>query len=883
MTTTLKRYDFSERLAEILGESRRDLRVRVTMLVAGGLIPPGRRGPGAPPATPDYAADLLIGVLAAPAQVHTVEAVRCYRDLRPTRRIAGGPSTGIVLGPRRGRALALPALSAGDVPLLVGAPVFGAMLARLLDRARRPETRDALARDVFGVWVGRGCPVAAVQLATWAEGQRTVLSQRYDLADGAPLPAWLDPKRGGLADPGLFHTVFLPVRKLIDIGALTAAAETAPTSALQLRRPAMIDLGPRLSRLAEFAQLTHETRHRRPWKKFLEKAVDSIAVTEGLEEKPGRLTEVADFGPNPGNLRMKCYVPEGLPAGAPLVVALHGCTQSAESYDRGTGWSTLADRHGFAVLLPDQRRRNNPLRCFSWFKPEDVVRDGGEAASIRRMVERMCLEHGIERRRVYVTGVSAGGAMTAALLAAYPDVFAGGAIIAGVPYGAASNLQEGFEAIFQGRSLTAEEWGHRVRAASPHAGPWPTVAVWHGDADSTVTPSNAEEAIKQWANVHALPPTPTVEHTVDGGHRRRVWHDADGREVIESWTVAGMAHGVPIAAGGPDGCGEAAPFILDVGLSSTFHIARAWGLTETLFEAPARPAAAASPCPPAPAAFEAEPVAAANIPVPVARRDGEGARWWSEDAAASNRAAPGGLDIHGIIAQSLAAAGLISGGSRRPASSAPLGIDIPAILATSFEAAGLLRSDRTAPPKRAAEPVTVNAPEATPEAPKSASEAAPEAAPEIAPGWRLVAGGGALLGAGSVLHGHVVSGVDSRLGEATRRIACRITLGNTPRLSYARRLDLRAAANMFTTAAFSVLVDDVPVDEATASGMDYAEPAWTDRLDIDLAPFAGRTVTLTFETLANANLLVEVSAEAWVRDVVLHDAVAAEAAEAVPV
>ncbi|MBV1799135.1 PHB depolymerase family esterase [Siccirubricoccus sp. G192] len=121
------------------------------------------------------------------------------------------------------------------------------------------------------------------------------------------------------------------------------------------------------------------------------------------------LTEVQDFGPNPGALRMLSFVPEGLPEGAPLVVALHGCTQNAAGYDRGCGWSDLARQLGFALLLPEQRQANNPNRCFNWFEPGDTARDAGEAASIRQMVAHMLAAHRLDPRRVFVTGLSAGG------------------------------------------------------------------------------------------------------------------------------------------------------------------------------------------------------------------------------------------------------------------------------------------------------------------------------------------------------------------------------------------------------------------------------------------------------------------------------------------
>src|SRR5512132_1733366 len=554
MVTRLRRYEFSERLAEIIGESRRDLRFRVTLMITGGLVPPGPRGPGSPPATPDYAADLLIGVLAAPQQAHTVEAIRCYRELWPTAfadegDAAGGP--GVVLGPPSGS----PMNDLPELPLLAGRPRFGAVLARLLEHASDAQTRGALARELFGVWLSRGFPVAAVQLAAWSRGRRAVLTQRYELPEGGRPPAWLDPERGGRADPGLFHSVFLPVGKLSEIGALTTP---------QIERKPLV-LG---QTIAGLANLARHRGNRRPWEKFLSLAAEAEATAERIDARKSRLVEVTGFGSNPGNLRMLAYVPDTLLEPRALVVVLHGCTQTAASYEYGTGWSTLADRHGFALLLPEQNRSNNPLRCFNWFRAEDTGRDAGEALSIRQMVERMIAAHGIDRSRVYVTGLSAGAAMTSVMLATYPDVFAGGAIIAGVPYRCANGLQDAFDVIFQGRSREAREWGDLVRAASPHQGPWPKVSVWHGAADSTVKPVNAAEIVKQWTDVHGLAPAPAFEVMVDG-YPRRVWRGADNQDLIEFYSITGMAHGAPIAPGAVEGCGNAAPFIHDVGISST--------------------------------------------------------------------------------------------------------------------------------------------------------------------------------------------------------------------------------------------------------------------------------------------------------------------------
>jgi poly(3-hydroxybutyrate) depolymerase len=168
--------------------------------------------------------------------------------------------------------------------------------------------------------------------------------------------------------------------------------------------------------------------------------------------------------------------------------------------------------------------------------------------------------------------------MTSVMLATYPEVFAGGAIIAGLPYGAANNVQQAFETMYQCPPRAAPVWGDLVRKASRHKGPWPCISVWHGGADVTVIPPNAAEIIKQWADVHGLPAHPSFETTVDG-YPRQVWVNAAGDELIESYTIPSMAHGTPLATGvADDQCGAAGPFLLEVGISSSYHIARFFGL-----------------------------------------------------------------------------------------------------------------------------------------------------------------------------------------------------------------------------------------------------------------------------------------------------------------
>jgi poly(hydroxyalkanoate) depolymerase family esterase len=325
--------------------------------------------------------------------------------------------------------------------------------------------------------------------------------------------------------------------------------------------------------------LANMAKYRHQWEKRLALARHAMS-TRGHLPEPGssRLTEVHRFGSNPGRLRMFKYVP-AQPERA-LVVVLHGCTQSAAIYDFGAGWSTLADRYGFVLLMPQQEPTNNPNKCFNWFLSSHIERDSGEAMSIRQMVETMIRDHGIDPNRVYVTGLSAGGAMTVVLLAAYPEMFAGGAVIAGLPYRTATNMNEAFESMFNARPRPAREWGDFVRAASRHHGPWPRISVWHGDADPLVKRENADHLCVQWANVHGLAEAPTLTETVDG-YPRQVWRNQRGEDVIESYTIPRMAHGTPLATGNSDErCGTAGAFLLDVGISSSYHIAKFWGLAD---------------------------------------------------------------------------------------------------------------------------------------------------------------------------------------------------------------------------------------------------------------------------------------------------------------
>jgi poly(hydroxyalkanoate) depolymerase family esterase len=385
--------------------------------------------------------------------------------------------------------------------------------------------------------------------------------------------------------------------------------------------------------------------------------INALGVWGTRQPANSPLAETTGFGTNPGDLRMFSYVPEKLQPMPGLVVVLHGCGQTAASYDLGAGWSTLAQHYGFALLMPEQQHSNNGQGCFNWFNPEDTTRNSGEACSISQMIARMVDEHEIDPHRIYVTGLSAGGAMTSVMLATYPETFAAGAVIAGLPFGVATNVREALNGMFQTPAHPATELGDLVRNASEHKGPWPRLSVWHGSADRTVNPANADEILKQWLDVHQLPTTPMSEGTVDG-YPRQIWWNTDGETIVESYTITNMAHGTPLGlADNDERYGTEGAFLIEAGISSSYHIANFFGLTDWI--RPAKEVARESVK--QPAKQVAKPT---TKPIPVAAASSAptpdiATVLWPQAGLNREPSQRGGIDVGSVITRALTAAGLM--------------------------------------------------------------------------------------------------------------------------------------------------------------------------------------------------------------------------------
>ncbi len=245
-----------------------------------------------------------------------------------------------------------------------------------------------------------------------------------------------------------------------------------------------------------------------------------------------------------GSISYKLFIPAGIGVAAPLIIMLHGCTQSPDDFARGTRMNSLAQEHGYVVAYPAQAKKRNASKCWNWFRTRDQQRGQGEPAILAALTRHLVQAHGLDERRVYVAGLSAGGAMAAVLASTYPDIFAAIGVHSGLPFGVAQDLPSAFAAMKQGPGKLMAGMPsvdiERVRAI-----------VFHGDRDMTVHACNGAAVVEQCIgtvdptdNGHTHPLHTTVERGTAGGraYTRTVFKDAAGVPVAEQWLVHDAGH-----------------------------------------------------------------------------------------------------------------------------------------------------------------------------------------------------------------------------------------------------------------------------------------------------------------------------------------------------
>ena len=298
-------------------------------------------------------------------------------------------------------------------------------------------------------------------------------------------------------------------------------------------------------------------------------------LTQGAMARAEPLPEGArflagSFGSAAGSRGYKLYIPSTYRGEAvPLVVMLHGCTQSPDDFAAGTRMNALAEEHGCLIVYPGQSQAANAQKCWNWFSPGDQQRDQGEPALIAGITRKVMRDHAVDPRRVYVAGLSAGCAAAAIMAQACPDLYAAVGVHSGLACGAARDMPSAFAAMRQGASGLQQPG--QGQAANGNRRIVPTI-VFHADKDHTVNPRNGDQVIAQSAAAGDLR-TAVQRGQVPGGHAytRTLHADAGGQPVLEQWLVHGGGHawsggstaGSYTDARGPDASREMLRFFLE--------------------------------------------------------------------------------------------------------------------------------------------------------------------------------------------------------------------------------------------------------------------------------------------------------------------------------
>ena len=302
------------------------------------------------------------------------------------------------------------------------------------------------------------------------------------------------------------------------------------------------------------------------------KGTRTAAPKPGVVPAGGRFVE-RSFTNAAGTRAYKLYVPSGYTGqeDVPLVVMLHGCTQDPDDFAAGTRMNAQAEGHTFLVAYPQQGGGSNMQKCWNWFKDGDQHRDHGEPSIIAGITREVLGEYKVAPDRVYVAGMSAGGAMAAIMGSTYPDLYAAVGVHSGLAPGAAHDLPSALSAMNGGMGPMGA--APRAHARAKSTGRTVPLVVFHGDRDSTVHPRNAEAVISHYRSSNSngkADPIKVRQGQVPGGYSytKSTQEDADGRPIAEYWRVHGLGHawsgggspGSYVDPKGPDASAEMARF-----------------------------------------------------------------------------------------------------------------------------------------------------------------------------------------------------------------------------------------------------------------------------------------------------------------------------------
>jgi poly(hydroxyalkanoate) depolymerase family esterase len=259
-----------------------------------------------------------------------------------------------------------------------------------------------------------------------------------------------------------------------------------------------------------------------------------------------QLTQVWNFGNNPGNLQMYVYVPDNVAPNPAIVVGNHWCTGSAADFYNGTQFDELANQYGYIVIYPSVTRAS---KCFDVASQASLSGTGGDSVSIKSMVDYVLANYRADANRIYATGVSSGAMMTNVLLGVYPEVFKAGSAYAGVPYTcfATGSSSEWNTDCAEGRiNRTPQQWGDAVRQTNPgYTGPWPRMQIWHGTNDDVLRYPNFQEQIDQWTNVNGTDLVADFTDRPQSNWVRTRYGGTGGQALVEAISMQNTGHNLP--------------------------------------------------------------------------------------------------------------------------------------------------------------------------------------------------------------------------------------------------------------------------------------------------------------------------------------------------
>lgn len=282
---------------------------------------------------------------------------------------------------------------------------------------------------------------------------------------------------------------------------------------------------------------------------------------------------LTDFGDNPGELTASYLAPSKQTKS--LVVLLHGCVQQAESLAKQSGFSALATQYNFTLLLPQQSPKNNVKACFNWFSEQDNGKDQGEVLSIKNMITTLKLQS--EYEHIYIAGLSAGGAMTSALLTHYPDLFSAGAVIAGLPYPCANDLAKAISCMRNGPSQSADELVKLAKKGNAVVKTWPRLIVITGREDKVVNPKNSHYLALQWSQLSEN--FRATNKSASGDYQVSLWLNNEKQPQVKLVEINEIGHGLTVNSTLKNR-DVSAPFLYESSLDSALNIIDFWGVNK---------------------------------------------------------------------------------------------------------------------------------------------------------------------------------------------------------------------------------------------------------------------------------------------------------------